>query len=80
MSEETPPDAFADLDTMACGDLMIALRRAMRPLDSGQVLRVHATDPGAPHDIPAWCRMTGHTLLGREGDAYHIRKRDDPDA
>jgi tRNA 2-thiouridine synthesizing protein A len=32
----------------------------MRP---GEVIRVHATDSGAPQDLPAWCRMTGETLL-----------------
>ncbi|MCC7479562.1 sulfurtransferase TusA family protein [bacterium] len=48
---------------MGCGSLMIALRRAILPLAPGTVMKVRALDPGAPEDIPAWCRLTGHTLL-----------------
>ena len=31
------------------------------------------SDPAARHDIPAWARMRGHTVLGTvpaEGDAF----------
>jgi tRNA 2-thiouridine synthesizing protein A len=35
----------------------------MRRLAPGQVLRLTALDPGAPADIPAWCRMTRHHLV-----------------
>jgi tRNA 2-thiouridine synthesizing protein A len=31
-------------------------------MSSGQVLRVTATDPGAPGDFAAFCRQTGNTL------------------
>ncbi|WBO61932.1 sulfurtransferase TusA family protein [Streptomyces camelliae] len=30
----------------------------------GTVVRVIATDPAAPLDLPAWCHMTGHHYLG----------------
>jgi tRNA 2-thiouridine synthesizing protein A len=30
------------------------------------VLEVLATDVGATHDIPAWCRVHGHELLSIE--------------
>ena len=34
----------------------------------GQILRVRVDDPSARVDVPAWCALTGHTLLGvREG-------------
>jgi len=60
---------------------MIALMKAMRPLSPGQVLELRAADAGAPNDIPAWCRMTGHELLagptGEHGDRYFIQKKGD---
>jgi tRNA 2-thiouridine synthesizing protein A len=32
-------------------------------MQSGTVLQVIATDPGAPADFSAFCRQTGNTLL-----------------
>lgn len=71
-------DAFRDTEEMGCGSLMIALMKAMRPLQPGQILQLRACDPGAPEDIPAWCNLTGHQLLaGQQGvdrAHYFIRK------
>lgn len=63
---------------LGCGELVVLLRIRLRKMP-GQVLRVVATDPGAPEDIPAWCRMTRCELL-RHDPATHsfwIRSRDD---
>ena len=72
------PDAVADFDDMGCGDLAIALMDAMKPLQVGQVLQVRALDPGAVEDVPAWCRMRGHTLLlgpdEQDREHYYIQK------
>lgn len=62
-SEATPCDAEWNAGDLACGELVLELRLRMRALQSGQVLRLTASDPGAPADIPAWCRMTGQRLL-----------------
>jgi tRNA 2-thiouridine synthesizing protein A len=76
------PDAFRDTDEMGCGSLMIALMKAIRPLQVGQILQVRACDPGAPEDIPAWCRLSGHQLLDRPPSAastdYFIRRGNKP--
>lgn len=66
--EATPADAVPchaawDAGDLGCGELVLALTLRMRQLESGQVLRLTARDRGAPADIPAWCRMTGHLLL-----------------
>lgn len=67
-------DASWDAGAMGCGELVMALRLRLRQMP-GATLRLTATDPGAPEDIPAWCRMTGHTLLRAEGNDYWIRAR-----
>ena len=71
-------DVFYDFGEMSCGDLLIALLKAMRPLPPGALVEVRALDPGAPVDIPAWCRMVGHELLSRASGPdnvhYLIRK------
>jgi len=56
-------DSDWDAGDLACGELVLELRLRMRKLNSGQVMRLTALDPGAPADIPAWCRMTSHHLL-----------------
>ncbi len=60
---------------MGCGELVMALRGRMNTLPAGGVIRVTATDPAAPEDIPAWCRLTGHPLLSAEPPHYTIRRR-----
>jgi TusA-related sulfurtransferase len=75
LTGELVADAFNDTEEMGCGDLMIALRKAMLPLTPGQVLHLRATDLGAPHDIPAWCNMTGHALLRATAPDYFLRKK-----
>ncbi|MCJ1899496.1 MULTISPECIES: sulfurtransferase TusA family protein [Paracoccus] len=74
MADETVFDAGA----RGCGELVVLLRIRLRKMP-GRVLRVVATDPGAPEDIPAWCRMRRCDLL-RHDPATHsfwIRSRDD---
>jgi tRNA 2-thiouridine synthesizing protein A len=59
---------------LGCGDLVLQLMVRMNAMGAGEVLRLVALDPGAPADIPAWCRMTGHTLIEAEPPTYLIRR------
>ncbi|MEO7061816.1 MAG: sulfurtransferase TusA family protein [Lapillicoccus sp.] len=49
---------------LACGELLLELLRALADVADGTEVRVIATDPAAPIDIPAWCYLTGHGYLG----------------
>jgi tRNA 2-thiouridine synthesizing protein A len=62
---------------LACGDLVLELRRRVRAAP-GKVFRIVALDPGAPADIPAWCAMTGHALIAHDPAAcvYYVRAKD----
>ncbi len=51
-----------DAKDMGCGELVLDLRIKLR-LSPGKIFKIIATDPGAPYDIPAWCRMTKNELL-----------------
>lgn len=66
-----------DAGAMACGELVLALRVRLNTLPPGAVLRVRATDPAAPEDLPAWCRLTRHALVRAEHPHYTIRRRED---
>ncbi|HEY7541675.1 MAG TPA: sulfurtransferase TusA family protein [Methylomirabilota bacterium] len=69
-------DAQWDAGDLGCGDLVLELRRRMEAMRPGQLLRLTAIDPGARADIPAWCRMTGHTLIAEEHPVYLIRRKE----
>lgn len=55
-----------DARRLLCPIPVIRTQNAIRGLQTGDVLRVLATDPGVMHDIPAWCRIHGHVLLSAE--------------
>ncbi|MET3134482.1 tRNA 2-thiouridine synthesizing protein A [Oxalobacteraceae bacterium GrIS 1.11] len=65
-----------DAGDMGCGELVLALRGKLRKTP-GQVWKVIARDPGAPADIPAWCKMTADELLKYDSamQAYWIKAR-----
>jgi len=69
-------DVVWDAGDLACGDLLLKLRGRMQAMRPGEVLRLVARDAGAPADLPAWCRLTGHTLLAAEHPEYLIRRKE----
>jgi tRNA 2-thiouridine synthesizing protein A len=60
---------------MLCPIPVIRTQDAVRELAAGDVLEVVATDPGVLHDIPTWCRVHGHELLGTTEANNEIRIR-----
>jgi tRNA 2-thiouridine synthesizing protein A len=70
------PDTTWDAGDLGCGDLLLQLRFRMETLEPGRVLRLVAHDPGAPADLPAWCRLTGHALVAAEHPVYFIRRKE----
>ena len=65
-----------DAGDLACGDLLLRLRFRIKAMQPGQVLRVRALNPGASQDLPAWCRLTGETLVRHDPQScrYYIRR------
>jgi tRNA 2-thiouridine synthesizing protein A len=80
MMDTHPPHFDEDWDAgdLGCGDLVIRLRFRLKAMQPGQVIRVRATDTGAREDLPAWCRMTGETLLAHDPEQhlYYIQRGD----
>ena len=54
-----------DLDTrgLNCPLPILRAKKALADMQSGQVLRIVATDPGAVKDFQAFCKQTGNQLL-----------------
>jgi tRNA 2-thiouridine synthesizing protein A len=57
-----------------CGSLIVGLKRQLEQMKMGELLRVTAHSAGAPADIPAWCRMTGHSLVESNHPDYVFEK------
>jgi tRNA 2-thiouridine synthesizing protein A len=64
-----------DARGMKCPLPVLKARKLMRDLANGDVLEIHATDPGAPADFRHFCETTGHRLLDSKeaGGVFVIR-------
>lgn len=71
-----------DARRLLCPLPVIRTQHRAEGLAPGDTLEVICTDPGALYDIPAWCRMYGHTVLDtRESrDEIRIKLRIGPDS
>ena len=52
-----------DCSGLLCPMPIVNTNKAIRGLQSGQILKVIATDAGYPPDIEAWSRQTGNQLI-----------------
>jgi tRNA 2-thiouridine synthesizing protein A len=52
-----------DCKGLSCPMPMMKLAKAMKKMNSGEVLEMLGTDPGTKSDMPNWCDKTGNTLL-----------------
>jgi tRNA 2-thiouridine synthesizing protein A len=58
---------------MKCPLPVLKARKLMKDLPNGDVLEIHATDPGAPADFKHFCDTTGHRLLdSKEADGVFV--------
>lgn len=72
-------DAHVDARGLSCPLPILRAKKALATLQSGQVLRVEATDPGSNQDFSAFARQTGNALLAQvdDGDVtvFYLRRR-----
>lgn len=56
-----------DLDArgLNCPLPILRAKKALTDMQSGQVLRITATDPGSVKDFQAFCKQTGNELLSQ---------------
>ena len=53
----------ADACGLQCPGPIMRLKQEMDKLANGDQLRITATDQGFAKDVPAWCQMTGNTMV-----------------
>jgi TusA-related sulfurtransferase len=79
MTDELPAGvlmAYGD----ACATLTPLIKARLRALESGDVLEVHTDDPSSREAMPAWSRLTGHTIdrveeLDERKTTFRVRKK-----
>jgi len=72
-------DKEFDATGLSCPMPIAKLVQQIRTMETGEVLKLVADDPGSMEDVPAWCRRTGNELLEsiEKSDSFifHIRKK-----
>lgn len=66
-------DHELDARRMLCPMPVIRTQEKVEQLKPGDTLTVICSDPGAIHDIPAWCRVNGHEILDIQQQQEEIR-------
>lgn len=56
-------DRDLDVKGLNCPLPILRTKKALAEMESGQILRVLATDPGSLKDFPAFAKQTGNELL-----------------
>lgn len=59
-------DVELDARQLACPLPILRAKKSLSQMTSGQVIRIVATDNGAPKDFEEFCRQTGNVLLSSE--------------
>jgi tRNA 2-thiouridine synthesizing protein A len=75
----TPFDREVDARGLNCPLPILKAKKALADLQSGQVLKVLATDPGSDRDFQAFARQTGNEMIARsEADrcwTFYLKRR-----
>ena len=71
-------DKELDCRGLNCPLPILKAKKALAEIESGQTLKVIATDPGSVRDFQAFARQTGHELLEQQsvgGEFIHVLRR-----
>ena len=59
-------DRELDVKGLNCPLPILRTKKALAEMETGQVLRVLATDPGSLKDFPAFAKQTGNELVKQQ--------------
>jgi tRNA 2-thiouridine synthesizing protein A len=62
-----------DARGLSCPMPIVKTAQAVKPLPSGAVVELLATDGGSIKDVVAWCRATGNELVEQTSDGAVYR-------
>lgn len=71
-------DREVDTRGLNCPLPILKAKKALNEMQTGQLLRVVATDPGSLRDFQAFSRQTGHALVDQQtvgAEFFHVLRR-----
>ena len=68
---ELEEDFVVDASGLRCPEPLMVARNKMMDMNTGQVLKLIATDPSTSWDIPNYCNYLGHELVNKEEKDKH---------
>jgi TusA-related sulfurtransferase len=48
----------------ACPGPLLAAKKAIAEIESGEIMEILSADEGTKNDVPRWCEKVGHEYLG----------------
>jgi tRNA 2-thiouridine synthesizing protein A len=66
-------DKVVDARATACPGPLLAAKKAVGELASGQVMEVMSSDPATKRDLPKWAQKKGHEYLGTVEESGFFR-------
>ena len=73
MAESVVADRTLDAKGLLCPMPIVKLTKALKEMESQQVILLEATDPGAIPDVAAWSKNTGNAILNQETEGKVMR-------
>ena len=72
-------DRELDVKGLNCPLPILRTKKTLADMESGQVLRVLATDPGSLKDFPAFAKQTGNALVEQREENkifdYYLKRK-----
>ncbi len=72
-------DRELDVKGLNCPLPILRTKKTLADMESGQVLRVLATDPGSLKDFPAFAKQTGNALVEQREEnkifEYYLKRK-----
>ncbi len=57
----------------ACPGPLLAAKKAIGKIDSGETMEILSSDEGTKRDVPKWARKKGHEYLGTVDESGYFR-------
>ena len=66
-------DKSVDARGTACPGPLLAAKKAIGEISSGQIMEILSADEGTRKDIPKWAAKKGHEYLGTAEDSGYFK-------
>lgn len=66
-------DKVIDARGTACPGPLLAAKKGIGEINSGQIMEILSADEGTKNDIPKWCQKMTHEFLGIIEEDSHSR-------